>query len=195
MSRTLSVIVAPVVLSGVLAATASSGDGIKMRSSPGVCGPACKGDRRPAWSPDGKRIAFVRWTRRGSPRTIFVTPSSGGRVSRVLDSPGQSLPDVLVWSPDSSRLAFQSMSARIFFVPAAGGEMRSLSPPVAPGPGLIADRPPVWSPDGRFVAFVRYLYAGRFEPPSVGWCCQLWVASADGSGARLFGGGPRPRNG
>ncbi|HLV57735.1 MAG TPA: S9 family peptidase [Natronosporangium sp.] len=69
-------------------------------------------DSEPAWSPDGRWIAFVRAEREenptGPPRTgkpqLWVLPADGGEPRRLTDHPlGVSAP---VWSPDSTRLAY-----------------------------------------------------------------------------------------
>jgi dipeptidyl aminopeptidase/acylaminoacyl peptidase len=67
-------------------------------------------DTRPAWSPDGRRLAFL--SNRESPTGLYVMPMSGGDAVRVTDREG-SVSD-FGWSPDSRRLAYtcQPLSAR-----------------------------------------------------------------------------------
>src|SRR5207244_4246450 len=55
----------------------------------------------PSWSPDGRRIAFVRYE--GDTPSLWIAPSRGGRPRRLAAS-GE---DAAVWSPDSRRVAFQ----------------------------------------------------------------------------------------
>jgi dipeptidyl aminopeptidase/acylaminoacyl peptidase len=70
-----------------------------------------KHDAHPRWSPDGKRIAFVRGGDKddsGKPRPaqIAILPLAGGEARTITDLPkGASNP---VWSPDSRRIAFLS---------------------------------------------------------------------------------------
>jgi Tol biopolymer transport system component len=189
--RRLSVLLAFVALGVVFAAPASSGDGIKMRQVRGVCHPVCFGDRAPAWSPDGKTIAFIRRTRGMSARTIFTVPANGGAARRVFAPSTRIIPEWIAWSPDSTRLAFRTFAGSNYVVPAAGGTPVLIRPPVPTGPDLYSDGRPAWSPDGTRLAFARSRYAGRFEDPRLAWCCQLWVAAADVSGATEFGG-PAP---
>jgi len=63
-----------------------------------------KSDRRPRWSPDGKRLAFVS-NRDGTPQ-IYLVPVSGGEAEALTESktPVQSFE----WSPDGRRIAFLS---------------------------------------------------------------------------------------
>jgi dipeptidyl aminopeptidase/acylaminoacyl peptidase len=63
-------------------------------------------DTAPAWSPDGKRLAFV--SRRGDDRAaqLHVLPLDGGEAERVTDMP---LPvSAPRWLPDGQRIAFVS---------------------------------------------------------------------------------------
>jgi len=68
-------------------------------------------DSSPAWSPDGKRIAFV--SNRGvdpdatDDSDIFVVPASGGETTALIQLPGaDSAP---AWSPSGDRLAWHSL--------------------------------------------------------------------------------------
>src|SRR5688500_2944941 len=62
-------------------------------------------ENTPRWSPDGKRIAFLS-TRDGAPQ-VYVADADGSDVKRITELAAGVQPP-LVWSPDSSRLAFVS---------------------------------------------------------------------------------------
>ncbi|HEY7350826.1 MAG TPA: S9 family peptidase [Ktedonobacterales bacterium] len=62
-------------------------------------------DMQPAWSPDGKRLAFVSARHESKPQ-IFVMDVSGGEARRLTTAPdGATSP---VWSPDGKRLCYSS---------------------------------------------------------------------------------------
>src|SRR5262249_30471648 len=63
-------------------------------------------DRQPRWSPDGRRLAFVRRTEGKKPGQLHVLPMEGGEAVAIawLEG-GVSAP---AWSPDGARLAFLS---------------------------------------------------------------------------------------
>ncbi len=112
----------------------------------------------PAWSPDGRRLAFVR------DRTIWIIGVDGSRPTEVSPHPaGSSMPR---WSPDGRRLAFLSRRrgwSQIWVVdapiPRRGRPPRRPSPPEprAVTPAGIDVEDYAWSPDGRRIAYA----AGR----------------------------------
>jgi Tol biopolymer transport system component len=62
--------------------------------------PHCSG---PAWSPDGKSLAFAaRWD---GGNGIFVVPVEGGKPAKVYDQQGACEPH---WSPDGTRLVYET---------------------------------------------------------------------------------------
>ena len=70
-----------------------------------------KHDAQPRWSPDGKRLAFIRGGEKDDagkpkPAQIAILSLAGGEARIVTDLPkGSANP---VWSPDSKRIAFSS---------------------------------------------------------------------------------------
>jgi Tol biopolymer transport system component len=102
----------------------------------------------PAWSPDGKQIAFVP-VESGKPLRIFLISADGGSPRAVTS--GESQDSDPTWSLDGSQLAFGSASAA--GAPSASHitimDMKSGTASMVPGSeGLFSPR---WSPDGRFL--------------------------------------------
>lgn len=99
------------------------------------------GDGTPAWSPDGRTIAF-----QDSSASIYLLPVSGG-VRQLLRTDAVQ-PD---WSPDGSRIAFYQASdnsVRTIDVN-TGSETVITSFPTPTAQGAY----PKWSPDGHWIAF------------------------------------------
>jgi dipeptidyl aminopeptidase/acylaminoacyl peptidase len=59
----------------------------------------------PAWSPDGRLIAFLRPDDRGR-RQLWIMGASGGEANQVTDEPVGA--DALAWSPDGTRIAYRA---------------------------------------------------------------------------------------
>jgi len=66
-------------------------------------------DAQPRWSPDGRRLAFLRAPLKDGkpgPPQLFVMPLSGGEAWQLTDLPTGT--SAAVWSPDGKRIAFTS---------------------------------------------------------------------------------------
>jgi Tol biopolymer transport system component len=124
-----------------------------------------------AWSPDGRKIAFTRPRPpfRGRAAELYVMNADGSEQRMLtrhaaVDSYAAS---ELAWSPRGNKIAFLSRrdgNLEIYVMNTDGSEQRRLTR------STVRDSNPVWSPDGRRIAFER------------NW--QLYVMNADGSGQR-----------
>ena len=108
----------------------------------------------PAWSPDGRQIAFLR------AGGVYSISPLGGPERKLTDA----LVTSLAWMPDSQSLLVSSAKSvgelrSIFELSLRTGEMRQVTsppPPANPGDG---DYAPAVSPDGRTLAFLRFVRA------------------------------------
>jgi TolB protein len=101
----------------------------------------------PAWSPDGRRLAYVSFET--GKAAVWVQELAGGERRMVANFRGSN--SAPAWSPDGQRLAValsQGGSTQLFTMPAGGG-----TPTLLSSSGSI-DTEPVYSPDGRQVYFV-----------------------------------------
>ena len=73
----------------------------------------------PAWSPDGKRLAYGS-TAEGGPPQLFVRWMDGGQSVRITSLPDS--PQAIEWSPDGSRIAY------LMSVPDDGPKLGSAPP-------------------------------------------------------------------
>jgi Tol biopolymer transport system component len=109
-------------------------------------------DDFPAWSPDGRQIAFER------SGDVYVVGSNGRGLRKLASGNSPA------WSPDGTRLVFSACCDRELFAINLDGSGRRLLARNA--------SQPAWSPDGRKIAFVRFLRGGNSE---------IFVMNADGS--------------
>ena len=113
-------------------------------------------DVHPAWSPDGKTIAFCRFAGLGRVK-IYLIPAEGGPERAIGEA--KAMERILDWSPDGQWLVVQSGSsmspgqAGFNLISVRTGETRRL----IAAPNGEDYRSPVFSPDGRRIAFIRDL--------------------------------------
>jgi serine/threonine protein kinase len=132
-------------------------------------------DGSPAWSPDGSRIAFLR-DKPGGGSEVRVIPPTGGPERRLAEI-AASAEYGLSWSPDGRRLATVdrvSPGAPMGIVlldteTGATEQLTSLASSAGRG-----DVWPVFSPDGRTVAFRRSVARLPTERSSSSPRCRSW---------------------
>jgi len=117
-------------------------------------------DFSPVWSPDGRRIAFLRHVN-GNHFDVMMAPAAGGPEAKVGESSAVPFPysRELAFSPDGKWLLAPdghppagARSVGLALYPLEGGARRLLTTPPA---GYSADTSPAFSPDGRALAFIR----------------------------------------
>ncbi|MGR9052918.1 MAG: Tol-Pal system beta propeller repeat protein TolB [Gammaproteobacteria bacterium] len=120
----------------------------------------------PAWSPDGKMIAYVSFEQKAS--AIYVQVLATTQRMRVADFPG--INGAPSWSPDGSKLALtlsKDGSPDIYALTLATRSLVKLTQNYA------IDTEPVWSPDGKSIVFT----SDRGSKP------QLYIMPAHGGRA------------
>jgi Tol biopolymer transport system component/DNA-binding winged helix-turn-helix (wHTH) protein len=115
---------------------------------PGMAGRAGY-ESTPAFSPDGKQVAFAFHARENS--GIYTTIVEGERSLRLTNNRADWCP---TWSPDGGQVAFSRFSGEgfsIYSVPAFGGtEHRLYHGPSSRSTGGLS-----WSPEGKVLAFAE----------------------------------------
>mgnify|MGYP002397728781 CR=1 FL=1 len=102
----------------------------------------------PAWSPDGKQLAYVSFETQKA--AVWVQEVASGRRRLVANFRGSN--SAPAWSPDGAQLALtlsRDGGSHLFTLPLAGGEPRRLTPA-----GSAIDTEPAFTADGRTLYFV-----------------------------------------
>ncbi len=103
-------------------------------------------DRFPAWSPDGRQIAYI--SDKTGEEEIWTVAQDGSTPPEQITSGGSAQRYGTVWSPDSKKIAFSDKDGRLYFVTVATKQVQMIAD--APN-GQIRDYD--WSPKGKYIAF------------------------------------------
>lgn len=151
----------------------------------------------PSWSPDGTNIAFVRPFSHG----IFDTcPGNTGTGVFLMHSDGTDLQRLTIegcrgrvaWSPSGESLAIIGARGTIMILAPDGETLASFRGPKLPPDHIgFGTAGPIWSPDGRLLAFSLQGDIWTLEPSTGDW---RQVTSDTGFAITDLDWGPAPAN-
>ena len=121
---------------------AEKGDVRNLTNTPGAR------ERAPAWSPDGRWVAFL--SDRTGEYELWVTPADGSGAARQVTRRGGGYPFAPEWSPDSKKLAFSDQTRTLYWCDVASGKVTKVD---KSDHGDIDDF--TWSGDSRWLAYSR----------------------------------------
>ncbi|MFN7993091.1 MAG: PDZ domain-containing protein [Bryobacteraceae bacterium] len=132
----------------VVTVPAEKGDIRNLTNSPAVA------DRDPAWSPDGKRIAW--FSDESGDYALHIRDQNGlGDVTKISLGNPPSYFYSPVWSPDSKKIAYTDKRLNLWYVEVAGGKPVKVDTDYYDSPFHTLN--PVWTPDSKWLAYTRQL--------------------------------------
>jgi serine/threonine-protein kinase len=141
-------------------------------------------DRRPAWSPDGRIVAFVRDS--GNYSAVFARPADGSGADRLLARLDRAIQEI-TWSPDGRWVVVRTDNGAAGAGDLVGVRTSGDTTPVLLVASEFTELHPAISPDGRWLAYAsnesgaNEVYVRPFPATSGG----RWQVSN--------GGGAQPR--
>lgn len=132
----------------ILTAPAEKGDVRNLTNTPGVM------ERDPAWSPDGKWVAYFS-DESGEYQLFLKSPDGMGEPKKISLGNPASFYYNPVWSPDSKKIAYTDKHLNVWYVDLAKGTPVKIDTDTYDAPERTLD--PVWSPDSRWVAYSKKL--------------------------------------
>lgn len=130
----------------ILTVPAEHGDIRNLTNSPAVA------DRDPAWSPDGKWIAY--FSDESGEYELHLSSQDGLSDMRKINLGTPTFYYSPVWSPDSKKIVYSDKRLNLWYVEIDGGKPVLIDTNTYDGgPGFN----PVWSPDSRWIAYTRQL--------------------------------------
>ncbi|MEW6207177.1 MAG: PDZ domain-containing protein [Acidobacteriota bacterium] len=132
----------------ILTVPAEKGNPRNLTNTPGVA------ERDPAWSPDGRWIAY--FSDESGEYVLHLRDQTGmGEVKKISLGNPPSFFYSPVWSPDSKKIAYTDKRLNLWYVDIEKGTPVKVDTNTFENPWRVFD--PVWSPDNRWIAYTRQL--------------------------------------
>jgi tricorn protease len=130
----------------VLTVPAEKGDVRNLTTLPGAA------ERDPAWSPDGKWIAY--FSDESGEYELHIRDQRGqGEVKKIKPGEAPSFYYTPVWSPDSKKIAYTDKRLNLWYVDLDLGKSVKVDTNTYDSPVRALD--PVWAPDSRWLAYTK----------------------------------------
>src|SRR5436190_3547615 len=127
-------------------------------------------DRFPAWSPDGKTVAYI--SDKSGEEEIWTVPQDGSGQPAQLTTGGKGRRYGTTWSPDGKKIAFSDKDGKVYVLTVATKQVQIITDAVN---GQIRDFD--WSPKGNFIAY-------SMQSPNGFSAIYIWSA-ADNKNTRV----------
>ncbi|MEO9023094.1 MAG: PDZ domain-containing protein, partial [Ginsengibacter sp.] len=129
----------------IITLPAQKGDAFNLTNSPGVH------EKEPAWSPDGKSIAY--FSDATGEYELYVRNQDGSGEPKKINLNGSGFYAYIHWSPDSKKVAFVDNGRKLYVTDITKGKTTKIDEDVNFVPGAFRDLFGSWSADGNNIAY------------------------------------------
>ncbi|HEY1377005.1 MAG TPA: PDZ domain-containing protein [Gemmataceae bacterium] len=129
----------------IVTVPAEKGDPRNLTQTPGTH------ERDPAWSPDGKSVAY--FSDAGGEYALHVRPADGKGEAKVHKLPGAGFYQDPAWSPDGKKIAFLDNALTLYWIDLGTGKVTKVAAERYYGPAELRSLRAAWSPDSRWIAY------------------------------------------
>ncbi len=105
-------------------------------------------ERDPAWSPDGRWIAYL--SDATGEYELYMMPSDGKGEAKQLTKNGSAFRTGVQWSPDTKYITFADKTGALYLYTIASGQTKLVD--TDPAANTIT---PTWSPDSKWLTYAR----------------------------------------
>jgi len=129
----------------IVTVPAEKGDPRNLTMTPGVH------ERNPAWSPDGKSIAY--FSDESGEYALHVRGQDGGGDVKKFKLAGAGFYGSPNWSPDGAKIAFADNALTLFWLDVKTGAVKRIAAELLYVPGGQSTMGTSWSPDSKWIAY------------------------------------------
>jgi tricorn protease len=129
----------------IVTVPAEKGDPRNLTMTPGVH------ERHPAWSPDGKSIAY--FSDESGEYALHVRAQDGGGDAKKFKLAGAGFYGSPNWSPDGAKIAFADNALTLFWLDVKTGAVKRIAAESLYVPGGQSTMATSWSPDSKWLAY------------------------------------------
>ncbi len=108
-------------------------------------------EKEPAWSPDGRQIAY--FSDASGEYQLYINSQEGGSEPKVITLNGSGFYASLHWSPDNKKLVFVDNARQLFLADVSTGAITKIDADVHYVPGAFRDLFGSWSSDASHIAY------------------------------------------
>ncbi|MBY0523749.1 MAG: PDZ domain-containing protein [Gemmataceae bacterium] len=129
----------------IVTVPAEKGDPRNLTETPGVH------ERSPAWSPDGRSIAY--FSDEGGEYKLHIRAADGQGKAKVFPVVGAGFYEEPTWSPDSKKIAYVDNSQSLYWIDLETGKAKKIASEPQYGPTALRTLHAAWSPDSAWIAY------------------------------------------